>query len=94
MNIKKIRHLTFWIFFSLTMLFGYLAMIDISEKWQGVVVLITIVSAFIVGTVTGFSGKKDKMIEQSIKNARERWEKCLEEVNGDIEKARGLYDKK
>lgn len=36
--------------------------------------------------------KMDK-IEQSINNAREWWEQCLNEANGDIKKARELYDK-
>ena len=34
---------------------------------------------------------KEKIIEQSINNARNRWERCLKEANGDLEKARELY---
>ena len=37
--------------------------------------------------------KKDKMIEESINNARKRWEQCLKEANGNIKKARELYDR-
>ena len=36
--------------------------------------------------------KKDEMIEQSINNAHNRWEQCLKEANGDLVKARELYD--
>ena len=36
---------------------------------------------------------KEKIIEQSINNAGNRWERCLKEANGDLEKARELYDK-
>ena len=36
---------------------------------------------------------KDEQIEQSINSAVERWELCLEEANGNIKKARELYDK-
>ena len=32
-------------------------------------------------------------IQQSIDNARKRWRQCLEEANGDLQKARELYDK-
>jgi hypothetical protein len=32
-------------------------------------------------------------IEQSINNARKRWEQCLKETDGNIKKARELYDK-
>ncbi len=37
-------------------------------------------------------GNNDK-IEESIRNARNRWEKCLKEAKGDLEKARKLYDR-
>ena len=36
---------------------------------------------------------KEEMIKQSINNAHNRWEQCLEEANGNIKKARELYDK-
>ena len=41
-----------------------------------------------------YIGKKDLKIEQSINNARERWERCLKEANGNIKKARELYNKR
>ena len=39
-----------------------------------------------------FSTVDPKKTEESIKNARKSWEECLKKVNGDLEKARGLYD--
>lgn len=39
-----------------------------------------------------FSTVDSKKTEESIKNARDRWEECLKEANGDLEKARELYD--
>ncbi|HJH27276.1 MAG TPA: hypothetical protein C5S37_11055 [Methanophagales archaeon] len=39
-----------------------------------------------------FSTVDPKKTEESIKNARKSWEECLKKVNGDIEKARELYD--
>ena len=33
-----------------------------------------------------------KKTEESIKNARKSWEECLKKANGDLEKARELYD--
>lgn len=37
---------------------------------------------------------ENEMIEQSINNAHNRWEQCLKEANGDLVKARELYDRK
>ncbi|MBC8521494.1 MAG: hypothetical protein H8D26_05835 [Methanomicrobia archaeon] len=39
-----------------------------------------------------FSTIDSKKTEESIKNAKECWEECLKEANGDLEKARKLYD--
>jgi hypothetical protein len=39
-----------------------------------------------------FSTVDPKKTEESIKNARKSWEECLKKVNGDLEKARELYD--
>ena len=39
-----------------------------------------------------FSTVDPKKTEESIKNARKSWEECLKKANGDLEKARGLYD--
>ena len=39
-----------------------------------------------------FSTVDPQKTEKSIKNARDRWEECLKEANGDLEKARELYD--
>jgi hypothetical protein len=39
-----------------------------------------------------FSTVDTKKTEDSIKNARKSWEECLKKVNGDLEKARELYD--
>ncbi len=38
--------------------------------------------------------KNSLKIEESIRHAREMWEECLKEANGDLEKARRLYDEK
>ena len=35
---------------------------------------------------------EDEMIERSIDNAHNRWQQCLKEANGNIKKARELYD--
>lgn len=39
-----------------------------------------------------FSTVDPKKTEESIKNARKSWEECLKKANGELEKARGLYD--
>jgi len=41
-----------------------------------------------------FSTVDSKKTQESIRNARERWEECLNEANGDLEKAREVYDQK
>lgn len=39
-----------------------------------------------------FSTVDSKKTEESIRNTRERWEDCLKKANGDLEKARELFD--
>jgi len=39
-----------------------------------------------------FSTVDSKKTEESIRNARDRWEDCLKKANGDLEKARELFD--
>ena len=39
-----------------------------------------------------FSMVDPQKTEESIKNARRRWEECLKKANGDLKKARELYD--
>lgn len=39
-----------------------------------------------------FSSVDSEKTEESIKNAGDRWEECLKKTNGDIEKAREVYD--
>lgn len=39
-----------------------------------------------------FSTVDSKKTEESIRNARERWEECFKKANGDLEKACELYD--
>jgi hypothetical protein len=34
-----------------------------------------------------------KKMEESIENARKRWEECRKAANGDLEKAEKLYDR-
>ena len=36
----------------------------------------------------------EERIDESIDNAHNRWQQCLKEANGDLEKARELYDKR
>ena len=36
---------------------------------------------------------RHRKIDESISNAHNRWKRCLEEANGDIKKARKLYDR-
>lgn len=47
----------------------------------------------LVGSLTSaFSTVDSKKTEESIENAKKRWEECLKVANGDLEKAEKLYD--
>lgn len=46
----------------------------------------------VTSLTSAFSTVDSKKTEESIENARRRWEKCLEAANGDLEKAEKLYD--
>lgn len=46
----------------------------------------------VTSLTSAFSTVDSKKTEESIENARKRWEECLEAANGDLEKAEKLYD--
>lgn len=47
----------------------------------------------VTSLTSAFSTVNSKKTEESIENARKRWEECLKAANGDLEKAEKLYDR-